>query len=302
MKFSLIYVISAVALMYACTASDENHDALKSQIEEIAAKAPGQVGVAVIYGTDTLTINNSEDYPLMSMFKLHEAIAVCHTLEKTKAGLDTTLIIKRNMLDHGTWSPMLKDYAADSFHISAGKLVEYILIDSDNNASNILFDSIVSVAATDSIISEILPGRGFRLSHTEAEMQKKHELSYKNATSPLAYASLVNRVFSDSIMSHRSQSFIIQLMYDCNTGMSRIATGLPDSVAFAHRTGSGYVNERGEVVAVNDGGYVSLPDGRAYSIAILVKDYAGPQEDAEKVISEISKTIYKYISDYGMQH
>lgn len=30
MKFSLIYVISAVALMYACTASDENHDALRN--------------------------------------------------------------------------------------------------------------------------------------------------------------------------------------------------------------------------------------------------------------------------------
>ena len=39
--------------------------------------APGRIGVAVITSEgDTLTVNNDGGYPLMSVFKLHEALAV----------------------------------------------------------------------------------------------------------------------------------------------------------------------------------------------------------------------------------
>ena len=61
-------------------------------------------------------------------------------------------------------------------------------------------------------------------------------------------------------------------------------------------TGSGYVNDRGQVIAVNDVGYVSLPDGRGYAIAVLVRDYGGPQSDADSVIAAISAEVYDYVS------
>lgn len=79
--------------------------------------------------------------------------------------------------------------------------------------------------------------------------------------------------------------------------MARIAAGLPEGVSFAHRTGSGYINSRGEVIAVNDGGYVLLPSGMGYSIAVLVKDFGGEPEEAEKVIAQISKAVYEFIAE-----
>lgn len=275
-----------------------DHEALTNEIDSLLAGVPAQVGVAVILdGTDTVTVNNSADYPMMSMFKLHEAIAVCRTLGERGQSIDTVLNIPRTELHTDTWSPMLKDYTADTVRISARELMDYLLVHSDNNASNLLFSLVATAPQTDSIIRSITSDGSFNISYTEAQMQREHDLAYANRTSPLAYAVLVDRLFTDSIAPSPMQDFIKDAMSRCDTGTARLQAGLPDKegVKFAHRTGSGYVNERGEVVAVNDGGRVSLPDGRSYSVAVFVKDYAGPQEDAEAVIARISEAIYRHI-------
>lgn len=300
---------AAAALFLAATScrksavydhSDLDHEALINEIDSLLAGVPAQIGVAVILdGTDTVTVNNSADYPMMSMFKLQEAIAVCRTLGEQGQSIDTVFNIPRSEFHTDTWSPMLKDYTDDTVHISARGLMDYLLVHSDNNASNLLFSLVATAPQTDSIIRSITSDESFNISYTEAQMQREHELAYANRTSPLAYAVLVNRLFTDSLAPTPMQDFIKDAMSRCNTGTARIQAGLPDKegVKFAHRTGSGYVNERGEVVAVNDGGRVSLPDGRSYSVAVFVKDYAGPQEDAEAVMARISAAIYRHITE-----
>lgn len=275
-----------------------DREALTNEIDSLLAGVPAQVGVAVIVdGTDTVTVNNSADYPMMSMFKLQEAIAVCRTLGERGQTIDTVFNIPRSKLHTDTWSPMLKDYTADTVRISARGLLDYLLVHSDNNASNLLFSLVATAPQTDSIIRGITSDGAFNISYTEAQMQRDHDLAYANRTSPLAYAVLVDRLFTDSLASAPMQEFIKDAMSRCNTGTERIQAGIAgkNGVKFAHRTGSGYVNERGEVVAVNDGGQVTLPDGRSYSVAVFVKDYAGPQEDAEAVIARISEAIYRHI-------
>ena len=271
---------------------------LKRQLEEIVGDRQGKFGVAVIFdGKDTVTFNNSSDYPMMSMFKLHEAIAVCHALDVRRAGLDEEIEVRRGELDPDTWSPMLKEYTEDSFNVTVGKLIDYILVDSDNNASNLLFDRVISTLETDRYIRSVLPQDDFRIVYRESDMKADISRSYDNRTSPLSYACLVDRLFTESVVSDVKQDFIRQAMGRCNTGMARIAAGLPEGVSFAHRTGSGYINSRGEVIAVNDGGYVLLPSGKGYSIAVLVKDFGGDQEEAEKIIAQISKAVYEFIAE-----
>ena len=278
--------------------SSKQNSILQDELSKITEGKPGQFGVAIIIdNTDTITFNNSADYPLMSMFKLHEAIAVCHTLDTQTTELDSTLTIKRSDLDPETWSPMFKEHTQDHITMSIGELLAYTLIHSDNNTSNLLFDRVVSTTDTDCYIRTILPEDDFQIRYTESEMKADHSKAYENRSSPLSYAALVNRVFTDSLVSRPKQEYIKQMMYDCHTGASRIAAGLPEGVKFAHRTGSGYTNSRGEVSAVNDSGYVTLPSGRHYSIAVFVKNFGGTQEDAEKITAEISKTVYNFVAN-----
>lgn len=307
-KIFLFFII-ALCTLTGCKASDNKtnqtpsekvaYSDLKQQLQEAVKKEPATIGIAVIVdGKDTITVNDDVKFPLMSMFKLHEAIAVCRTLDNQHLDLNKTISLNKAALNHDTWSPMLKDYTQPQFDISVKDLIRYILIDSDNNASNVLFEQVVSVEETDSIIRQFLNNPKFKLVHTEAKMQARHELSYENWSSPLAYATLIERVFKDSLVSNEKQMAIKQAMIECNTGLNRIAASFKDhpDVKFAHRTGSGYINERGEVIAVNDGGYVILPNGHAYSIAVFVKEYAGPQDKAEEAIARISGIIYDKLS------
>ena len=49
-------------------------------------------------------------------------------------------------------------------------------------------------------------------------------------------------------------------------------------------------------MAVNDVGYFTLPDGTSYSIAVLIKDYPGPQDEASAIIGCISRTVLEAFS------
>ena len=286
-----------------CSAPEESRKntseaKFENRLSRIVGDMPGKFGVAVISGEgDTLTFNNSSDYPMMSMFKLHEAIAVCYMLDAGGSGLDSVISVSRSTLDPDTWSPMLKDYSGEILSPTVGELVDYILVHSDNNASNLLFERIVATDETDSLIRIMLQNDYFKILCKETHIKTDNDRSYDNRTSPLAYAALLNRVFTDSIVSPEKQEFIRAAMEKCRTGMSRIGAGLPEDVYFAHRTGSGYVNVRGEIVAVNDGGYVRTPSGKSYSIAVFVKDFGGTQADAEDAIARISESIYNFMCE-----
>lgn len=291
----------AAFVFSSCGTRKQNIDftELEASLQAIVSTTEAQVGIALIVDSaDTLTINNSGDYPLMSMFKLHEAIAVCRTLEQGGATLDSLLAVKAEELSLDTWSPMLKEFGSEGFTVSIRRLMEYLLIHSDNNASNILFDRIVSVGETDAIIGEIMPQRGFRLIYKESEMAEDHSRAYLNASSPLSYAALVDKVFTTDVASPSDTEFIREMMRRCDTGMDRIAAGLPENadIKFAHRTGSGYTNDRGVLAALNDGGHIVLPDGRSYTLVVMVKDYPGPQPSADRLIARISSAVYRFIS------
>lgn len=302
MKRILFAALSGMLLFSCGRVSDNGLDSLRSEIAAVAADAPAQVGVAVIFdGGDTLTVNNSADYPLMSMFKLHQAVAVCRKATEGAWALDSTIIIDRRNLDANTWSPMLKTFGADTMSVPLSTLIDYILIDSDNNASNLLFDEFVSVALTDSIVRSLVPDGSFVLRHREADMVRDHNLAYENVSSPMAYAVLVDSLFSsERLLDEPLRDYVLSDMKRCVTGMNRIAAGLPAGAVLGHRTGSGYINEDGKLVAQNDGGRVELPGGASYTIAVFVKDYAGPAEDAEAVIARISAVVAEYAAAKGV--
>lgn len=273
--------------------------ALRDSIESIVSDVDGEVGVAVIVNRrDTVTVNDNDVYPLMSVFKLHQAVALCHDFDVRGVSLDTTLLVRRSELNPDTWSPMLKDYTAPRFEMSVSRLMRYALMQSDNNASNLMFDRLLSVAQTDSFIATLVPRDGFRLAVSESDMMHDHGLAYANHSSPSATAVLIDRLFNDSILSSGSRTFICNALRRCATGADRIAAPLvdKDGVVIAHKTGSGYVNEQGRLVAHNDVAYVVLPDGTSYSLVVFVKDFAGTQTEASWLISRISSVVYTFLS------
>lgn len=302
--FAGVLGLSIAASCTWCRSDATNHKnvdtaLLRDSISEIAAAYPGEIGVAVIVdNTDTVTVNNHNIYPMMSVFKLHQAIAVCHDFDQKAADLDTALSFRRRDLDPHTWSPMLKEHPEEEITLSVAELIRYALIQSDNNASNLMFKRLVNVTRTDSFIATVVPRRDFRIVYTEEEMSADHSRAYANSTSPLGAAILINRIFTDSIVSQDKQSFIAGTLSECRTGTDRIVAPLlgRPGITAAHKTGSGYRNEDGILAAHNDVAYISLPNGIRYSLAVFVKDFKGDETQAAAAIARISAAIYSVLS------
>lgn len=302
----IIFVLATFALLVfvACTnpSNKSNKDAflqetkvdtLRNLLTDIAGKYSGEIGIAVITDGDTIAVNDEVKYPLMSVFKLHQAIALCDMLEKQGRSLDSIVKINVSDLNAETWSPMLKDYTEDVIEIPIRELLRYTLMQSDNNASNYMFENLCSVEETDSFITTLIPRDGFKLTVSEADMWSDHKRCYENRTSPLSAAILINRLFTDSTVCDAHRNFICNTLRECQTGKDRIAAPLlgETGVTVAHKTGSGFKNN-GILAAHNDVGYITLPDGRSYSLAVFVKDYHGDEAQAAKAIAEISAAVY----------
>lgn len=294
-----------ITLLSACASSAERHpaqscaDILTDSISRIVADAPGNIGVAVITDKgDTAVVNNDRIYPMMSVFKMHQAIAVCDMFDHNGTSLDTVLTMKRTELDPHTWSPMLKEHTGAEISLPVRELLQYTLVQSDNNASNVMFGRLCGITRTDSLIATIIPRESFRIAYTEREMSADHDKAYVNRTSPLGAAMLIRRLFTDSLVSAEKQEFIKATLGQCATGSDRIVAPLlgKEGVTVAHKTGSGYINEKGQLAAHNDVAYVRTSDGSGYALAVLVSDFNGPQAEASEYIARISAAVYSILT------
>ena len=285
----------ALAFTAAAPASEERD--LKTQIREIIAGADARVGVAVIADGDTLTVNGSPDYPLMSVMKLHQAVAVAGILEGRGLPLTTAVHIYVQDLKAGTWSPLRDARPGGGFDMSVAELLRYTLQQSDNNACDILFDRFAAPEHVDSIIRS-MGFRDFRIAATEDEMHRDLKKCRENVSSPQSAADLMDRLASGTLpLGKEYADFIRSTLLECRSGLNRLPLPLEGSGALiGHKTGTSDREADGRWTGINDVGFVLLPDGRSYTLAVFISDSALGMEENEKLIADISGAVYSELS------
>ena len=258
-----------------------------------------EIGIAVIIdGKDTITVNNDIPYPLMSVFKFHQALALADYMGKQKQSLETRLPIKKSDLKPDTYSPLRDKYPQGGIEMSIADLLRYTLQQSDNNACDILFNYQGGPDAVNKYIHS-LGIRECAIVGTETTMHEDLNLCYENWTTPLAAAELVEIFRKKPLFPNVYTDFIFQTMVECQTGQDRLVAPLLDKkVTVGHKTGTGDLNAKGQQIGCNDIGFVLLPGGRTYSIAVFVKDSEENNQANSKIIADISRIVYEYV----MQH
>lgn len=273
--------------------------ALEESIMRAVAGKRAQVGVAVVVdGKDTTVVNNDVRYPLMSVFKFHQALAVADFLDKKRLPLSVELPIAKEQLKPDTYSP-LRDRYPEGVSLPVGELLTYILQLSDNNACDILFDYIGGPQAADGYIRSLGVGE-FAISATEADMHRDLELCYANWSSPLSAVRLIETFLTRRLFNDTLQNFVRETMVACRTGGDRLAEPLEGTGAvIGHKTGTGDRNSRGKLIGINDVGFVFLPGGRRYTIAVFVKDSEETPEQTARIIADISAVVYRHVREGG---
>lgn len=194
------------------------------------------IGVAIANETSYWE-NSSRTYPLMSVFKLHVAVAIMDKINKNELTLNQKINVSQNELDPKTWSPMLKKYPQTGFDIKLKELLYYMLAESDNNACDILINRAGGIATVEQYIHS-LGLKNTILKVTEAQMQQDKMLQYENTATLQDLISLLKKINNNELFIPELHKELINIMQQTNTGENKIKKYLPQTIKTAHKTGS----------------------------------------------------------------
>lgn len=261
------------------------------RLTEFVAGKDARIGVAVIIdGKDTVEVSGRRDFPMLSVYKFPQALAVADYCRKNGMTFGDTLKVSGSEIRENTYSPMRDRYGTSDIDITVRELLKYSVQQSDNNACDILFGLIGGTAVADSLMKDM----GYDdiiIQSTEDEMHQDIYLCYLNRSTPIAIAALMDRF--DTVMRHLSPEYaeLAEMMETCATGRDRLAVSLPSGAVLGHKTGTGDRNGQGRIIGLNDCGYVSLANGRRYSIAVFVADSAYSMEETSSLIASVSAIV-----------
>ena len=121
----------------------------------------------------------------------------------------------------------------------------------------------------------------------QADRNPDFEADPRDHTTPLAMLQLLLAIDGGTAMSPESREFLLGVMSRTRTGAGRIKGLLPMGTPVAHKTGT-----VGGIA--NDVGYVTLPDGRRFAIAVYTNSSETSTSDRERAIAEISRMVFDY--------
>ncbi len=269
---------------------------LQADLEAYVRSCKAEIGVAVITDRgDTVCVNNERPYPMNSVLKLYQAVAVADALQRQGLPLDTVIVIGRGDLHPETYSPMRDERTSDTMRISVAELLRYALQQSDNNACDVLFERIVGLRDAEACV-RALGVDHFAIRATEKDMFEDHGKTQDNWNRPLSAAVLIDRLFTRRLYAPVYQEFLKETLVACRTGQNRLAKPLTGrGVVIGHKTGAGFTTPDGYPSGINDVGFVRLPDGRHYAIAVFVRSSQCDRTATEQMIADVSERVYKYV-------
>lgn len=302
MRQLVLFIILAL-ITFSCKASQTPIEArgpdayrlLQNELTSFVEKKDARIGIAVIInGKDTASVNGSKDFPMMSVFKFPLALAVAKWVDANGMSLNDSIAFGPEALIKDTYSPMLKKHGMELNKMSFKELLEWALIESDNNAADILLKQVGGAARATTLLKDVAGELDITIGASEQDMHRDPYTSYLNRSTPLAMAMLFDRF--DTEIKNRSKSFsdIAVMLEQCRTGAGRLSAPLSETNAvIAHKTGTGFQTSEGIISSVNDCGYVHLPNGTRYTIAVFIADSGYSMAETEKMIADISAIVFK---------
>ena len=291
-KLGFYTILLAIITMAGCGTRKADNSAdrlvpLRSTIDSIISAHEGKVGVGLIAGRDTLAIGDSLRLPLMSVFKLHIAIAV---LDKGLAP-DSVIEMAASDLHPDTWSPLRDSTGIRDISIPVGRLLYYSVCRSDNNACDKLIELAGGINKVDSCARR-LTDKPFELGVTEHSMFMDHSLTYRNWSSPLALCEIMEAVYSGRALRPAETQYLTGLLSDSSTGREKIAGGVPKEAFLGHKSGLSFRTPEGIRMTSADVAAIRLRDGRTAYLSIVVKDTPETDEETARLFKEIAEAVY----------
>jgi len=251
----------ALGAQPAWAASSPQLRSLEQQLNWLVASTPGDVGVAALdlASGETVSVNGNEPFPMASTVKIAIAANYLAQVEHGRRSLNDTIRGR-----------------------SAAKLMEAMIIRSDNYATDVL---LADLGGPETVQLWLTQNRlsGLRIDRNIAQLlRSKRDLrDIRDSSTPEAMVELLRRLDRGKLLNPWSRAHLLGLMSRCNTGKNRIRGMLPFGTLVENKTGtlSGLTT---------DVGYITLPNGRRIAVAF----FARGGTDRPSAIARAARTIY----------
>lgn len=253
--------LAAFAAQPATAATSPKLSSLEQQLSSLLSRKSADVGVAALdlATGETVSINGDKAFPMASTMKV--AVAAAYL----------------SQVDHGRRT--LEDRISGQ---SAARLMERMMINSDNHATDILIRDLGGPAA----VQEWVRWHGvsnFRVDRTIAQLLRARRDLWdtRDSATPVAMVDFLKRLDKGKVLKPWSRSYLLDLMARCRTGKNRMRGLLPAGTRVEHKTGTlnGYSS---------DVGFITLANGRRVAIAV----FARGGSDRPRTIAETTRTVY----------
>ena len=163
---------------------------------------------------------------------------------------------------------------------TAEQLLRSMIVDSDNVAKDVLFDSMSATTIQDVF----------------DEMSANFLKDPSGTISPKEYIIIISRIFSATYLDREHSNYAMKLLTQTSYKDGLVA-GLPSTVKVAHKYGDRGIYEDGKPVGMelHDCGLV-YADANPYNLCVMTKGTDGAAQ--AKVIRDISAAVYRDRKDF----
>jgi len=283
---------------------------LSDRIDQLGKAFDGRVGIAVKSvdsGWET-GWKDDELYPQQSVSKLWVAITALDAADRGKVSMDDKVTLTK--ADLTVFHQPIRDdiLKSGSYTTTLGDLMVRQITTSDNTANDKLMRSVGGYQAVRAMIARKNLG-AIRFDQGEKVMQTKIAgMSWSpvfsigdafwtardkvpietrsaafaryiadpyDGAAPSAIVSALARLKKGELLSPKSTARLLDIMANTRTGPNRLKGGLEPGWTISHKTGTGQVLG-GVQAGYNDVGILTAPDGKSYTVAVMIKKTSTP--------------------------
>jgi beta-lactamase class A len=236
---------------------------------------------------ELVALNGKERFPMQSVYKFPIAMAVVHQVDEGILKLDQKVkVAVADLVPKGLRSP-LRDKYPPGVELSVRELLEYMMVDSDGTACDVLLKLVGGPEAATKYLRD-LNVEEIVVATSEKEMSQSDDVQYRNWSTPEAMVRLLKLLKEGRGLSAASRELLIDFMIKTPTFPGRLKGLLPSGTLVAHKTGSSGTKQ-GLTRATNDVGLITLPNGNHLAVAVFVSDTKADDKTREAVIAKISR-------------
>jgi alkaline phosphatase D len=262
----------------------------------LPASAP-EVGVVALdldRGAVLARLRGDEPFQMGSVYKLPIALALLARVDRGELSLADAVTVAPEELAPGH-SPLRDGAGGRSFSLSVGRLLDAMLSDSDNTASDVLLRLAGGPPAVTARLVA-LGIQGVRVDRSERQIAADvaaggvaaFHRDPRDSATPDGFAALLAKLHRrEDGLSPASHRLLLETL-SASRNPRRIAAGLPAAATVAHKTGT-------MPGVVNDVALVTSPDGRRHlALVVFTRGGVGNPGDADReaLIADLARQAY----------